>query len=292
MPRRHGAVVRNVDYPQCRLGIWQVFDPWVDPSLQALQGNTIPAITRPLTIEFHFRRVVHRLVRSLGRLYQRLREWDRFLQAGGLASPHPELAFEIPEEAGIAADSVFHYLNLFIDDLARITPFVLVEAELEPKEPNGFTALKKMLVSGELPASQALRELFAELEHQASWWSLGFKWGVGMRQRLTHYTDLLIFQGSTKTGDIKMSGDVSLTTIGGPVQVTEFESALRTILTDFCEWLDRLEQELLADLSQRLAKKGVSWNPFSGPAPAIVLPEPNEARLDVSHYLYLPVCNQ
>jgi hypothetical protein len=149
-------------------------------------------------------------VRSLGRLYQRAREWDRFLEADGIAGPHPELAFEIPEEAGIAADSVLHYLNLFIDDLARIVPFALAEDGLEPKEPDGFSALKQMLVNGQLPASRALSKLFTELNCETSWWSQGFKRGSGMRQRLTHYTDLVIFAGSTKLGDVKMSADVSL----------------------------------------------------------------------------------
>jgi hypothetical protein len=292
MSRRHGALVTNVNHPQCRLGIWKVFDPWVDPRLQALQDHTTPTITRPLTIEFHFRRVVHRLVRSLGRLYQRAREWDRFLEAEGLASTHPELAFEIPEEAGIAADSVFHYLNLFIDDLARVIPFVLAGHGVQPQEPNGFTALKNMVVKGKLPASQTLINLFSELDRNTSWWSLGFKRGVGMRQRLTHYTDLVIFHGKTKPGDIKMSGDVFLTTVGGPVHTSDFENGLEKLFTDFCGWLDRLEQELLTHLSARLTSQGVSWNPFGEPIPAVTLPELSDTGLVTSHYLYLPVCSQ
>ena len=289
MPKRHCAIIKGVDRPQWRLGIWQIFDPWVDPHLQALQGHTSPAKTQPLTIEFHFRHVVHRLVRSLGRLHKRVQEWNSFLETGGLAGPHPELAFEIPEEGGIAADSVFHYLNLFIDDLARIVPFVLTEEGSKPKEPDGFSGLKKMLVKGEFSASRTLSELFTELDCETSWWSLGFKWGLGMRQLLTHYTTLVYFHGSTKAGDTKMSGDVSLTTVGGPICVVDFENALKKLLRDFCEWLDRLDQELLAHLSEKLKKKGISWNPSGEPCPTVVLPEEDEVRLDASHYLYLPV---
>jgi hypothetical protein len=272
-----------------RLGVWRVFHPWVDPRLQSLQGYIAPTVTRPLTIEFHFRRVVHRLVISLGRLYQNVREWDRFLESGGLASTRPELAFEIPEKAGIAADSVFHYLNLFIDDLARITPFILTE-EIEPREPDGFSVLKNMLVNGNFPASTTLIELFAELDRETSWWSLGFKRAVGMRQRLTHYTDLVIFQGSTKPGEEKMSADVRLTTIGGPVRVADFEKALEQLFADLYGWLDRLDQELLAYLSMRLARKSVIWNPSEEPIPTILLTELDEIRSDVPHYLYLPIC--
>ena len=293
MPKRHGAAVRSIDGPQCRLGVWQVFHPWVDPGLLVLQGHNIRhPQDRPQWIEYHFRRVVIRLVRSLGRLHQHAREYDRFLEAGGLAGPHPEMGFDIPEEAGIAADSVFHYLTLFIDDLARIIPFVLTEEGGEPNEPDGFTQLKNHLIKGRLPASQPVKDLFARLDQDDSWWSLGFKPRVGMRQRLTHYTDLVYFRGSTKAGDTRMTSDISLITIGGPARVANFENALQNLLTNLCEWLDQLDQVLLAHLSERLARKGIPWNPFDEPIPAVRLPEPDDARPDASHYLYLPVCSR
>ena len=107
-----------------------------------MQGYNVPEITRPLTIEFHFRRVVHRLIRSLGRLYRHFREWDRFIKEGGLASGHPELVFEIPEEAGIAADSVFHYLNLFIG----LTESLPQEVTLIEKEDSKKDKLLEMTI--------------------------------------------------------------------------------------------------------------------------------------------------
>jgi hypothetical protein len=271
------------------LGVWQLFDPWVDPQLQLLQGYTVPRITRPLTIEFHFRRIVQRLVRSLARLYQRVREWDHFLEAGGLASARPELAFDIPEEGGIAADSVFHYLNLFIDDLARVVPLILAYDGTEAREPDGFGMLKGMLTGGEVQAPAPLCELFAELDRDDSWWTHGFKRGAGIRQRLTHYTDMVYFQGSTKPGDPRMTGDVSLISVGGPVHVPEFEGALQELFGKLCDWLDRLDLLLLGHLSEKLAAKGVSWDPFSGECPAVALPPQEGVRLDASHYLYLPV---
>jgi hypothetical protein len=271
------------------LGVWQIFDPWVDPHLQWLQGYTVPKVTRPLTIEFHFRRVVQRLVRSLARLYQRVREWDHFLETGGLASAHPELAFDIPEEGGMAADSVFHYLNLFIDDLARVVPFLFEDDGAEVEEPDGFGKLKRMLHDGDVPASPLLRELFDELDHDGSWWSHGFKRGAGMRQRLTHYTDVVYFHGSTKPGDHTMTGDVSLISVGGPVHFPNFESALQDLFGKLCEWLERLDQILLQHLSEKLAAKGVSWEPHTGGCPAVALPPEEGVRLNASHYLYLPI---
>ena len=169
VPRRHGALLSGVDQPQFRLGVWQVFAPWVDPHLQLLQGQTVPQITRPLTIGFHFRRVVQRLVLSLARLHHRVREWDQFLEAGGLGSAHPELVFDIPEEGGMAADGIFHYLNLFIDDLARVISFVLADDGSVPNEPESFNDLKKMLIGGTMPVSTPLRELFVELDCNDSW---------------------------------------------------------------------------------------------------------------------------
>ena len=293
MPLRHGALVSDKNGPRCRLGIWQVFDPWVKPELLFSQGyNVRHPEARPLNIEFHFRRVAHRLVRSLGRFHQHAREYERFLEAGGIAGPHPEMVFDIPEEAGIAADSVFHYLTLFIDDLARIIPFVLTEEGAEPRKADGFSQLKNRLIKEQLPASQAVKDLFVMLDQDDSWWSLGFKWGVGMRQRLTHYTDLVYFRGGTKPGDTKMTGDISLITIGGPVSVVNFESALQILLTGFCEWLDQLDQALLSRLSEKLANKGVPWKPFDEPIPSVKLPELDDARRDAPHYLYLPVCSQ
>jgi hypothetical protein len=289
MVKRHGVLLDDTNRARWRLGVWQIFDPWVNPHLQLLQGYTVPKITRPLTIEFHFRRVVQRLVRSLARLYQRVREWDDFLGAGGLASTRPELAFDIPEEGGIAADSVFYYLNLFIDDLARVVPFIFAQGGTEAKEPDGFSMLKRMLNDGEVPAPQSLRELFAELDRDDSWWFHGFKRGAGIRQRLTHYTDVVYFQGSSKPGGTRMTGDVSLISVGGPVHLADFERALQDLFDKFCEWLERLDQLLLRHLSEKLAVGGVSWNPFSGDCPAVALPPQEGVRLDASHYLYLPV---
>ncbi len=289
MVKRHGVLLSATSQPRWRLGVWQIFDPWVDPHLQRLQGCTVPKVTRPLTIEFHFRRVVLRLVRSLARLYQRVREWDHFLEAGGLVSARPELAFEIPEEGGMAADSVLHYLNLFIDDLARVFPYILADDGTKVKDLDGFGTLKVMLKKGDVPASQSLRELFNELDHDDSWWSHGFKHGAGIRQRLTHYTDVVYFRGSTKPGAHRMTGDVSLISVGGPVHLPDFESALQELFGKLCEWLERLDQLLLRHLSEKLSAKGVSWDPNTGECPAVALPREEGVRLDASHYLYLPV---
>lgn len=292
MIKRHNVLLNGTSQPQWRLGIWQIFDPWVNPHLQMLQGNIVPKITRPLAIEFHFRRVVRRLVLSLARLDQQVREWNHFLEALE-AGKHPvanlELFFDIPEEGGFAADSVFYYLNSFIDDLARVIPHILAHDGIEAKEPDGFGELKTMLSERKLQAPAVLHELFSELDCDDSWWSHGFKRGAGVRQRLTHYTDMVYFHGSTKPGGSKMTSDVSLTSVGGPVHAPEFERGLQVLFGKLCEWLDRLDLVLLRHLSENLAAKGVTWKPFSGGCPAYLLPTQEVIQLNASHYLYLPV---
>lgn len=287
--KRHGVLFNPANQPVWRLGIWQIFDPWVNPHLQNLQGNIVPKRSRPLTIEFHFRRVVRRLAHSLARLNQQVREWDCFLEEGGLTGAHPELVFDIPEEGGIAADSVFYYLNLFIDDLARVIPHVLAYDGTEATEQDGFGELKRMLNDGKVQAPAALQELFAELDRDDSWWAHGFKRSAGIRQRLTHYTDMVYFHGSAKPGGPRMTGDVSLISIGGSVHIPEFEGALQELFGKLCEWLDRLDMLLLQHMSEKLTAKGISWNPFSDGCPAVPLPPQEVIRPDASYYLYLPV---
>lgn len=268
------------------------FAPWVDPQLLILQGQKVPAITRALQVDFHFRHVVRRLVHSLGRLETRAREWDSFLEAGGIGGANPERLYDIADDGGIAADSVLHYLNLFIDDLARIVAIVFANHGTLAKEPDGFSALKKVLEEhkdNKVAALDSLRKLFVDLDQQRSWWKLGFARGAGIRQRLTHYTDMVFFEGSAKPGCSHMSGDIILSTVGGPVIVTEFESHLKDLLFKFCEWLEQLEFILIAESSTRLASNGVPWDPMKEPCPSVGLPPCTVTKQLSSHYLYLPI---
>ena len=229
-------------------------------------------------------------MRSLGRLDHQCREWDDFLATGGLGGPRVHLTFEIPEEAGIAADSVLHYLNLCIDDLARIVHFVVTDGAAPQAEPDRFSVLVGMFEQNRLPGvTDQLERLFTGLRQDTSWWAVGFRHGVGMRQRLTHYTDLLVFSGRTKPGDAVMTADVALAAIGERNVVPEFGLALRQLLAGLCEWLDALTLELLAILSQRLAAKGVTWDPFDEKCSVIELTETGEPR-NGTDYLYLPIC--
>lgn len=287
MPERHGVVIEAG--PACQLGILGVlFDPFLRGPLKPPYDPQ--RVDRPTCIHFHLRSVCRRLFRSLAHLSDQVHSWEKFLADGGLAGPDASLAFTIPDEAGVAADSVIHYLNLLMDDVARMIPFVLTEGEAQ--EPERFNDLKTKIQNGRLDSPSGLRLLFEKLDNEGSWWSVGFAWGIGMRQRLVHYTDLVILEGMTRPGDDRISAEMSLSTVGGPVRYRDFETTLRQLFLGFFNWLDAVEQELLTRLSERIAPRGTRWNATANPYPPFSLPPREKTALAgaaVTDYLYMPM---
>jgi len=293
MAKRHGITIEEGKI-QFKMGIWQIFDPWTYGPLLGEQGYQRHPERRPLYIEYHFRRVANRLFRSLNRLYSQCREYDKFIEDGSISGQNPELCFEIPEEIGIAADSVVHYLNLFAEDLARIIPFVLSEdvPEYDQKDIRGtfFGKLTGDISPDEIYATQEVKKLFSDLkDNNNSWWSLALKPKYGVRQRLVHYTDLITCTASTKPGDSEMTPDFTLHRVGSSEESKPLEETLKALLTDLCSWLDDLEKLLLPILVQRLAQNDVQWSPFDELIHTIPLPIPCADRFDVSSF-YMPEC--
>lgn len=285
---RHGVVIDPAGEPACSVGMLEL----------AFQLETFPPalktdpaarkINMPTFVRFHFVRVCSRLFSSLGRLDEHVRAWDKFLRDGALAGPNPSLAHTVPDEAGIAADSVVHYLSAFVDDVARTIPLALGTEPLPDGE--GLSWLKRRISARNWTPPAPIGALFSELNDPASWWWQGFSRGGGMRHRLVHYTDLVHFGGTTRPGDDHMSSNVSLGAVGGPVSHTDFEAALRTLFAGLFGWLDRLERELRSSLVARhgqwpLPSKVVPDCAFSLPRGRITswgAPGPS--------YLYLPLC--
>lgn len=96
---------------------------------------------------------------------------------------------EIP--AQVAVDSTAFYLNVFIDDIAKLIPYVMDNSTEKPLD--GFSQVKKLVEKKQHPT---ILPLFDELSQPQSWWQRGFERGFGFRQRLTHYTDILILRPS------------------------------------------------------------------------------------------------
>lgn len=293
MAKRHGIAISSSGDVQLHLGIWQVFDPWIDGGLVWAQGHQgRHPEERPLYIEFHFRRVVARLAISLERLFIQLREYDRHLKEGGVYSPTPHSYWDIQEEAGMAADSVFHYFNLFVEDIARIIPYALDDESLSVDEAKSsiFNELKKRIkLKQDVPSEIA--NLFNSLEDPQSWWSLALLRGTGMRQRLEHSTSLLTLTTSAKPEDPNMTPDVRLVNIGRSDEAIDFEKALKQIMTNLCDWLDKLEALLLKNLVESLKSKDVSWSPFDKPVPSVYFPSLRVNNFDTNGF-YLPICKE
>jgi len=303
MAKRHGILVETANEIQFKVGIWRIFDPWTYGSLlRAQRYNGRHEEARPACIKYHFNVVINRLFISLNRLYFQLREFDKFVEDGALGGSNTSLVFEIPEEIGIAADSVVHYLNLFAEDLARIIPFVLEEHVLEVDQkklpPSLFNDLKQRILNDKMTTTKEIKDLFVSLEqNDNSWWSLSLKRGRGIRQRLVHYPDLIVCSASTKSGDSKMTSNFTLCSIDvskDGVDTSEknmpFEGTLKTLFYDLCNWLDDLEGLLLPILIERLAKKKVQWSPFDERVPTIRLLIPCADRFDVSKF-FMPECD-
>jgi hypothetical protein len=157
----------------------------------------------PMKLEFRSTKIVRRLLRCLDRLDASVVEWDAFLSEGELKTPRPWLAVTLPVEAGMTAEGVFHYLNLLVDDLARLVGFLLTHRESAIPEGKGFGKLKHRLNRGQIEVSEAMRSLFQRLDEEASWWTLGFLWGKGSRQRIVHYGDMVVLSGINPTRRIE-----------------------------------------------------------------------------------------
>ena len=274
MPKRHGFFRDEEGERLCSMGIWRIFDPFtVGPycRLSQKQGQQDRAVEKPMYIEFHFRKILYRLFHSLDLLQKGVRSWSGFLEAGSIAGPNPTLVFTIPLQAGIAAYSVFHYLNMFIDDIAKAVPFALFIRPSEVQEVESFSDLKAKIRDSQIPVSPQLRALFEELDRDFSWWCLGFQFKRGIRQRLVHYTDILDFSGSAKEDHGKMVAEVRLVSVGEGIRVQDFEKTLRELLYGLCEWLDKLEEVLIGILDDKMAEEKIAWDWQNSQCPKVIL---------------------
>ena len=94
--------------------------------------------------------------------------------------------------AEVAALSVIAHLNIFVDDVARIVHLILTSTTFDNLQ-FPFTDVKRK--AGTDAQYRTFKTIFDELDQAGSWWQMAFKYGVGMRQRLIHYPDIIQFEG-------------------------------------------------------------------------------------------------
>jgi hypothetical protein len=89
---------------------------------------------------------------------------------------------------------------MFVDDVAKAIPFVFDETCDQLAD--GFSEVKAKVGKGEY---HALEPLFDALSEPDSWWMLALQRGQGVRQRITHYPDLMSVQASRSEHDFAWS---------------------------------------------------------------------------------------
>ena len=291
MPRRHG-IRRDGTQPIGLFGVWDLFEVLARPPFMTTPLGTPH---EPTILAFHFRQALKLLFYSLDQLQQKCTDFDRFLEDGALAGPNPGAIFDLQTEVNAFAQSVLTNLNIVLDDIARIIPFVLfVQPTKSQKANNGFLQFKKYRLA-ECPDTSIipqLKTLFSELDRGPNWFKTSIEYGIGMRQRLNHYTDLIILSGSTPAGESKMQPRFELASVGTPESMFDFPVELKNVLHSLCHWLDKLDALLTQHLSARAKAESLDWKPRNE-CPGYSLPIVGSAMnrtLPEVDYLYIPIC--
>jgi len=291
MPCRHG--IRREDNSAVVLfGVSDLFEVLSRPPFR-----TTPLGNRhePTNLAFHFRQVIQLFFYFLDMFQKKYRAFEQFLEGGALAGPNPTAYFDIRTEANAAAQGTLTNLNIILDDIARIIPYVIFR-EPTPKQililTNGFSEMKDLLSEySNTSTVEQLRTLFANLKDDASWWKLGFKYNIGLRSRFMHYPDCLVLSGSTPPGESKMRPNFELCRIGTPGYTVDFPAQLRMMLQGLCEWLDKLDAIMVERLMARAKEDGFEWHPEK--CPAYFMPIVGSASVQAipaEDFLYLPIC--
>ncbi len=161
-------------------------------------------------------------------------------------------------QAAISVESLFFYWGMLLDDLARV---IIYAVEKEPNlksifgipklEDVRFSRLKtKILEDGIYPI---LHSLFIDLDLENSWWKLGFDHSRGFRHRFTHYTDSFSLNGGGTPHVWQFNEE-------GVKIDADFDYLVVGTFTQFCNWLDKLEEFLRQFLRKRAADAGIVWH--------------------------------
>lgn len=259
MPKRHG-IYQNIpaglpkgtrltreQVSVFRYGIWQVFEALREGLFLELSDRGKAA-----KLQDHFGQVCHRFIYSLQHLNELMQRMsDNFASSSFVLD-----SLQIHLEAGCQADHVLTYLNMMVDDIAQV--IVLATAVAHPKKRTESMGDLKHKAIMELPAIAPVHSLLAELENPGSWWELAFKPRQGARQLLIHNHYVVSFHGTQSPGGpMEVKANLISPYQKHPID-GDFFRLLRDILTNLCDWLDRVENSLIIHL-QTLDS---SWKPM------------------------------
>jgi hypothetical protein len=287
------------------IGIWTLFtmvsdEPFGQPIAGAGSHDSRAASRRRFTNDYHghFLEVSRRFFDALDILQQGMRSLERSFNT----EEFPDRThFNVQRHAGMAADSVLQYLNMLIDDIGCMIPFAVFEdpGRFSCYSTNHRNRCDSLYRARDLALNgcfgDAVREVFLKLDTSGSWWESGFKPGHGMRQRVTHYPDMIRFAGTSAGPGQRFHAIAKLhsNTASQERRVVDFVPELRAMLYSFCEWLDDLDEALFEALSSRAAALGhvLGREP---PSHRIYLPvhmTGERREIPGEDFLYLPTCD-
>lgn len=321
MPSRHGKIVCGQSSLEFRCEIRGVFNRLVGALTHDIFHETMdqsvltprtPFMLHTFALREHFNHMTRRLLHSLDALQVGLRIlsrlWDSENSDATIRNPGLYTS-RLRLDTEIAGDSALHYIAAVLDDVARLLPFAdpgcykLAWFQYSNRARcDSFTAAMRLTkANGPL---NSFREVFDGLEAEGSWWSVAFKYAVGSRQRIVHYTDwtavgpesLPVDAGRTDAegwGPIDGAPSARLyVTRPGEDSAIDFCDHLRQVLLGLCEWLDLVERRLQSVWIPGELEGRAPW--LTEPAPLYGLPIAEDGlpsrKLLPTEDFYLPTC--
>jgi hypothetical protein len=298
MPLHHGLDVKMIPGPEkrferspaCVLGIgriaWMICHP-------TFHGGQSEKQRHSQNLLMHFQQVTHRLLHSLHSFQYHLIEMGSALNEPGPdrfagATKRHEL------HAGVAADSIFSYFSIFTDDIADIILFAYGDYDRDKLD--SFARAKNFIAPTSRigsPKYAGIRSIFLELDDEGSWYDLALKRKVGVRQRITHYEDVINF-GGTRNDDGEPWRPTAY--IGGPGGIenpTAPSDIIQIITIAFgllFDWLDRIYEQIHVDLKSRITEVNATWDSLNDGSHFYAGSfMPNNPSQIPENYLFLPI---
>ncbi len=246
MPKNHG-LFKKADpqrYSRCLFGINRVY--YIIGHSGFHKGNT-ERWKEVIKLRMHAEQIEIKLLASLDLFQLEIGKIEKALN-------QPQFPTYDDELAGIAADSIVNYLGMLADDIGRLVPYAM--GYEGPAKFESFVDLMNKMKKHNPPLFPQLKPLFDRLDNdQNSWWKWALERGVGVRQRVVHFTDFITFGGTKKEEDEGWTASAYLWGENG----RDFLNGLKPFFTNLCEWLDALQELLEQELTRRSIGLGFDW---------------------------------